>query len=52
MHRMKPKPPSKSEGLRLTVGHWVMLRHLIQTKGRPWLEKLIGREHKKISPDA
>jgi hypothetical protein len=42
------KPKSKSEGLRLTITHWVKLRCLIQAKGRCWLEKAIDREHKKL----
>jgi len=49
---MKPKqpaPPSKSEGLRLTVDHWIKLRALIQAKGRKWLEKAIDREHKSLA---
>ena len=46
---MNKPEPSKSEGLRLTIPHWVKLRELIQYRGRTWLQKLIDREHKKIS---
>jgi hypothetical protein len=46
---MDKKPPSKSEGLRLTVEHWLKLRQLMQTRGRVWLQKIIDREHKKLS---
>jgi hypothetical protein len=45
---MTEKPKTKSEGLRLTLEHWTMLRSLIQAKGRSWLEKLIAREHRKM----
>ncbi len=37
---------SKSEGLRLSHKHWPMLRALMQSKGRDWLEKLIERHFK------
>jgi hypothetical protein len=42
------QPISKSEGVRLATPVWPMLRELIQVKGRPWLEKLIAREHRKL----
>jgi hypothetical protein len=45
------KPPSKSEGLRLTIPHWVKLRELIQAKGRAWLESIIDREHRKLTKE-
>jgi len=45
---MNKTEPTKSEGLRLTIPHWVKLRALIQHHGRAWLQKLIDREHKKI----
>lgn len=46
---MESKPKSKSEGLRLTVDHWVRLRELMQAKGRTWLEKIIDREYMKMA---
>ncbi len=45
---MNTEAKTKVEGIRLPVAHWTKLRALIQAKGRPWLEKLIDRETKKL----
>lgn len=42
------EPPTKSEGLRLTLDHWTKLRILMQARGRVWIETVIDREHKKL----
>jgi hypothetical protein len=40
---------TKSEGLRLPVLHWKMMRELMTYhRGRSWLERIILREHEKM----
>ena len=46
-----PKPPTKSEGLRLTVDQWTMLRALIQHYGGPWVGKLVEKHYRKLVAD-
>jgi hypothetical protein len=45
---MNKRPQTKASAIRLTLDHWVKLRHLMQNLGRAWLEKAIDREYKKL----
>jgi hypothetical protein len=47
---MKIKPLTKAASIRLTLAHWGKLRELMtHNHGRVWLERIIDREHKKIT---